>query len=947
MAIHEELNPDIATLPFVTARAMRSLATDNSARTAGVIVVPNLDGTNTVLGTNGLAPWVGDTTPPGRPLDIEATSHLGTALIRWGGELEGGIPSDFRCVQVWAKQVGATAAEKTLVGVLSSAGEVNTGVFDAGSVLDVWATALDNAHDRDGSPAFNESVESEHVQVEILPIVSQQEFDEAADNILAAADESVKAQIEQVNKDLQDTSDRIDTKAEEILEAAKADATAKADAVDAKVTATNTKVQANADAIEAARGNARELLYNGGFEHGADGWMTNIAGAGFVQQSTWCRSGSWRAYLNGSAGTRELVSTKPVAVTVGNRYRFRAWYKLLTALSGNDNGGLRLQYASSTTVTDSTSWTDFTQPVNMQFTGDKWAEAVQEVVIPDGVKWVRARVAFTSPVNAYFDDCSISDVTQLHALDVAVDEVKQAAALAQSTADGRNRIWRQRSDPALDADVKPVVGDLWWQTREASLETYWEGTPNNSVSVLVDHSDEIEHMWIWDGSKWNSHALYAQDLLVNGSVVTELLSATALYGKTVKGGTFLTSNERLVIDNEGLLLKDSGGNATITMLASNGSATFRDVNIIDGCLTTPWLVSSNIAGGTVSGATVTGGTVQTVTDAHRGIKMTGGNLDIYRADKTRFLRANEAGVIISDGTKNVLTFAPVDGVWTLSLDGAIQSGGEISGAAITGGVIRTNTEWQSSEAAKKYRGLVITDGGMFAYKNNGKEEYSMAFTAATGELKLDGAISTNAVFNAPTISAGQMVGTNIYTSTDADNRVSITSAGLTVTHDGNTVISFAADGAVDLGTSGIAADSRVSDLTDEVHDSYTPLATFTQTTDALADSVTDVQTQVDATTDRLDDEIDTRKQYMQFDPNNGLIIGDLTNTDAYSVQLTSTAMQFRAGNTVAAYVSNDRLYINNAEVVNTLRIGNFAFLPRDNGHMSLQYVGGNATVQGV
>ena len=241
--------------------------------------------------------------------------------------------------------------------------------------------------------------------------------------------------------------------------------------------------------------------------------------------------------------------------------------------------------------------------------------------------------------------------------------------------------------------------------------------------------------------------------------------------------------------------------------------------------------------------------------------------------------------------------------------------------------------------------MVITDGGMFAYKNNGKEEYSMAFTAATGELKLDGAISTNAVFNAPTISAGQMVGTNIYTSTDADNRVSITSAGLTVTHDGNTVISFAADGAVDLGTSGIAADSRVSGLESEVRDSYTPLATFDQTTGVLADSVADVQEQAAATSDRLDDEIDTRKQYMQFDPNNGLTIGDLTNTDAYSVQLTSTAMQFRAGNTVAAYVSNDRLYINNAEVVNTLRIGNFAFLPRDNGHMSLQYVGGDITPQ--
>lgn len=1023
MAIHEELNPDDSALPYLTARGMRMLAQDNAARTAGVIVVPNLDGTNTVLGTNGLAPWVGDTTPPGKPLDIEATSHLGTALIRWGGELEGGIPSDFRCVQVWAKQVGATAAEKTLVGVLSSAGEVNTGVFDAGTTLDVWATALDNAHDRDGSPAYNESVESEHVQVEILPIVSQQEFDEAADNILAAADESVKAQIEQVNKDLQDTSDRIDTKADEILEAAKADATAKADAVDAKVTATNTKVQENADAIKAesdrvnslgtkvdgqgtklgevedslaeakqdllnanteidaaqaaadaarkaaedALQNAAELLVNGGFEQGPVGWRATD-GKAFVQDSPWCRSGVKRAYLKGSAGTREIVSVNPVAVSVGRAYRFAVWYKLLTALNGNDSGGLRLMGTTAATVSDSTVWTQLPPTVDMQYTGDTWMHAVQTVVVPNGVKWIRAAIVFTTPVDAFFDDCSLIDATDVVALETAAanaqataDEAKQAALGAQVTADGKNAIYRQTTDPALDTVTagKLVAGDLWWQTSEANLETYWLGEPNNSVSVLVDHSDEIEAMWIWNGSRWNRHVLYAQDLLVNGSIVAELLavdcvearhikvgaieadklSATALYGHVIKGGTFLTSNERLVINNEGLLLKDVVGNATITMLSGDGSATFRDVLIVGGTLTTPTLTSGEITGGTISGATVTGGTVQTVNDAHKGIKLTGGNLDIYRDDQTRFLRANEAGLVIADNGKPVLTYAKVNSEWTLSMDGAIQSGGEISGAAITGAAIRTNTEWQSSEAAKKYRGLVVTDGGMFAYKGNGKEEYSMAFTAATGELKLDGAISTNAVFNAPTISAGQMVGTNIYTSTNADNRVSITSAGLTVTHGGQTVISFAADGAVDLGTSGIAADSRVSDLTAEVHDSYTPLNVFEQTTDALGESVMDVQTQVGATADRLDEEIDARKQYMRFDPNNGLTIGDLTDTDAYSVQLTSTMMQFRAGSSVAAYVSNDRLYINNADILSTLRIGRFAWIPRANGHMSLQYVG--------
>lgn len=774
--------------------------------------------------------------------------------------------------------------------------------------------------------------------------ISQEELDAKAEEILGAAKADTEAQIEQVNNDLEATSDRIDTKAAEILEAAKADATAKADAVDKKVQAANSKVQANADAIEAARGNARELLYNGGFEHGADGWTTNIAAAGFAQQSPWCRSGGWRAYLNSSAGTRELVSTKPVAVTVGNRYRFRAWYKLLTALSGNDNGGLRLQYTSEATVTDNTVWTDFLPLVNMQFNGDAWSDVVQEVVIPDGVKWVRARVAFTSPVDAYFDDCSIIDATDVVALEAAAraaqataDEARQTALGAQETADGKNAIYRQTTDPALDPVTagKLVAGDLWWQTSEANLETYWLGEPNNSVSVLVDHSDEIEAMWIWNGSRWNRHVLYAQDLLVNGSIVAELLAvdcvearhikvgaieadklaATALYGKVIKGGVFLTSNERLVIDNEGLLLKDAGGNATITMLASNGSATFRDVDIIDGSLTTPSLISSDIQGGTVSGATVTGGTVQTVTDAHRGIKMTGGNFDIYRADKTRFLRANEAGVIISDGTKNVLTFAPVDGVWTLSLDGAIQSGGEISGAAITGGVIRTNTQWDSSVDAEKYRGVVITDGGFYCYRNNGKKEYSLSFNAMSGELLLNGAISTNGELQSPTITAGQITGANIYTSDDEDNRVAIDSQGLTVTRGGETVISFRTDAPVDVGVSGLVVE------------------------ETLDTALMDVNGRIEATKRELDAEVDARRQYMSFDSVNGLMIGDMSDEAAYRMQLTSNRLEFKAGDAIAAYVSNEQLYINNAQVLSTLRIGGFAWLPRENGHMSLQYVG--------
>lgn len=741
------------------------------------------------------------------------------------------------------------------------------------------------------------------------------------------------------------------------------------------------KAQLDADranrAVELARRDAQELLFNGGFEDGADGWRTNLDGAAFTQQSPWSRSGGRRAYLNGSLGTSELTSLKPIAVTTGHRYRFGAWYKLTTALSGaGDAGGLRLQYTGDVTVSDATVWADFTPGVDFVYTGDQWTSASQTVLVGDGVKWIRAHIAFPQPVDAYVDDASIIDYTHIYELEQAAKSAQDtadaaknaakdagdAAALAKATADGKNAIYRATTDPAADATVaaKLVAGDLWWQTSLPNLETYWTGEPNNSPSVLVDHSNEIEHMWVWDSTKWNSHTLYAEDLLVNGSIVAPLLAAdcveakhikagaveadaiaaTALFGKTVKGGVFLTSNERLIIDNEGILLKDAGGNATITMNAANGSATFRDVGIVDGALTTPSITSGDIEASTIHGSTVTGGTVQTVADANRGIKLSGGNLDIYRADQKRFLRANEAGVIISDGTKNVLTFAPVDGVWTLSLDGAIQSGGEISGAAITGATIRTNTQWDSDDPAIACRGIVLTDGGFFCYRNNGKKEYSLSFNAMSGELLLNGAIQSNSEIQSPTITAGQIIGSNIYTSNNADNRVSIDSSGLTVTRDGRTLIAFSTDGGVDLGTSGIAPVSRVDDLTDELHDGYTTRGEFEATTGRLSEDVSDVSDRVDVQAGRLDDEITDRRQYMRFDPNTGLTIGDLTQTDGYSVQLTGTAMQFRAGDTVAAYVSNDRLYINNAQIVNTMRIGNFAFLPRTNGHMSLQYVGG-------
>lgn len=511
----------------------------------------------------------------------------------------------------------------------------------------------------------------------------------------------------------------------------------------------------------------------------------------------------------------------------------------------------------------------------------------------------KAATAATNAVKAETD--KLKGDYQGMATDVAsvkqdmLDTVQRVES-AQTTADSKNKRFVQPSQPTYDL-LKP--GDEWWQTSSKPLETYWEGEPNNSVSVLVDHSNDVEHIWTWNGTRWVDLMLAADSLFVRGTVSASLVSADFFDGAIIKGGAFLTSNERIQLNNNGFVMVDALGNPVVTLDAKTGEAILQSVNISGAGISTP-----AISGGSIEGA---------------DYKLTTGSGE----SKQIVAQINSDGVVFGDHLSYAKNGA---GQWVLSLKGAIQSGGEISGPVITAPTIQTSSAENT--------GLKFTSGGLVAFDANGNTTFTLD---NTGGIMMAGALLSNATLTAPTI----------HTSPDADNRVSITSAGLTVTHGGHTVISFAADGAVDLGTSGIAADSRVSDLTNEVHDSYTPLATFTQTAEALGESVTDVQTQVGAATDRLDEEINNRKQYMQFDPNNGLTIGDLTNTDAYSVQLTSTMMQFRAGNTVAAYVSNDRLYINNAEIVNTLRIGNFAFLPRDNGHMSLQYVGGSATVQEV
>ncbi len=75
-------------------------------------------------------------------------------------------------------------------------------------------------------------------------------------------------------------------------------------------------------------------------------------------------------------------------------------------------------------------------------------------------------------------------------------------------------------------------------------------------------------------------------------------------------------------------------------------------------------------------------------------------------------------------------------------------------------------------------------------------------------------------------------------------------------------------------------------------------------------------------------------QYMTFDEN-GLTLGAISST--FRTVIDNQRLAFYDGNQVAAYISNNQLFIPNAVIQSALAIGNFFFIPRTDGGVSLTW----------
>ena len=244
--------------------------------------------------------------------------------------------------------------------------------------------------------------------------------------------------------------------------------------------------------------------------------------------------------------------------------------------------------APDTSMRKSTTlWIDTTNGANTpkRWNGSTWS-AVTDKAATDAAN---AAVKANGAAKTAQDTADKAQTTAANAASQA-NQAQAAAKKAQTTADGKNLIYRGPDEPSHDG-LKP--GDMWWRTQKywtrwkgeknnspsmlADFYTYWQGAPNASPSILVPLSDRVVEVLTWDGTRFEPFDLVANNILASGTVAAKHLAADSVTAEKVKANAItvdkLAANsvttEKLVADavTAGKLAADSVQARNIVALA--------------------------------------------------------------------------------------------------------------------------------------------------------------------------------------------------------------------------------------------------------------------------------------------------------------------------------------------------------------------------------------------
>lgn len=523
MADHVEIRPDDASLPLTLADIALRNSNMRLTYLSGTIAVDNGDGTETWIGggdtgaampgSNGIIPWVGDTTPPGRPTGVTAVCRTECVFVQWDGTLEGGVPADFDHVELYAKP--DSTGESLDLGQLRGKGELATGVLPVGDVVEVWAVAYDNAHDVNGVSKPNASDESEHATVIIAPIVSQQDLNDTASEILDAAKSDAAAQVKKVSDGLDSARKDIDANTD-AANALKSQQTQLRSDLDAAAK----KIDANAQGVDAVRKQ----------QDTADAALKSLG------KTVEDNKSAQDAINAQQAETNKTIAANKTALADASKQLEQAKADIKTGQADLANARetladntAKLVQAQKDIAANKTAQTDLSKQLaaaksDIKANQDSLTAANQTIAAnKTALSQAQKDIAQTK-----------SDLTTANG---EISKAKESAAQAYAEAHSKNHTFRGPDEPKDNL----IVGDLWLKTQKywtrwkgeknnspsllADFYTYWQGAPNNSPSVLVPLSDRVIDTLVWDGSAWN-HLGYA-DVEKNAEEIAQAKSDIA------------------------------------------------------------------------------------------------------------------------------------------------------------------------------------------------------------------------------------------------------------------------------------------------------------------------------------------------------------------------------------------------------------------------------------
>ena len=114
--------------------------------------------------------------------------------------------------------------------------------------------------------------------------------------------------------------------------------------------------------------------------------------------------------------------------------------------------------------------------------------------------------------------------------------------------------------------------------------------------------------------------------------------------------------------------------------------------------------------------------------------------------------------------------------------------------------------------------------------------------------------------------------------------------------------------------------------------------TMTQLADSFEFLFTELRTTVDANDADAREQFSEIKKYIRFEDGN-IVLGQAGNE--IILRLENDRVLFLDDGAEVAYFTNKQLTVTDASFLNSMRVGAFAFIPRDNGNLSLVKVGGD------